>query len=234
MIVLPQQHFAKRSLGWLKKEELGAAPGVDGREEVGLRVGVVALTGVPVLEGSWLAIGVISVPISLMETDLAVEGSGTNAVALWIETHESWRLKLTAKNATMISKFVLLKCHRLLSVNHSPIRDLRDMFCGHLQVAMSIMTSLSWSHPLPALRSRPVGCRACNPLLCIVPFGRGRFRKRCDRNSLCPLRLLKLKRRRCCDHSIKPTTITIQILRPKPRSDQRLVLQSILNHFRGN
>lgn len=92
------------------REELGAAPGVDGREEVGLRVGVVALTGVPVLEGSWLAIGVISVPISLIETDLAVEGSGTNAVALWIETHESWRLKLTAKNATMISKFVLLKC----------------------------------------------------------------------------------------------------------------------------
>lgn len=71
-----------------KGEEAGAAPGVDGREEVGLRVGVVALTGVPVLEGSWLAIGVISVPISLIETDLAVDGWGMT-VALWIETDES-------------------------------------------------------------------------------------------------------------------------------------------------
>lgn len=44
--------------------------GVDGEEETGLcNVGVVARIGVPVLEGSWLAIGVISVPISLIETD---------------------------------------------------------------------------------------------------------------------------------------------------------------------
>ena len=50
---------------------------LDGRELTGLLVeGVVALRGVPVLEGSWLAIGVISVPISLMETDLTFEVSG--------------------------------------------------------------------------------------------------------------------------------------------------------------
>lgn len=42
----------------------------DGQDEIGLRsVGVVAPIGVPVLEGSWLAMGVISVPMSLMETE---------------------------------------------------------------------------------------------------------------------------------------------------------------------
>lgn len=44
--------------------------GVEGTEDVGLRSGVVELTGVVLLEGSWLGIGVISVPISLMDTDL--------------------------------------------------------------------------------------------------------------------------------------------------------------------
>lgn len=80
-------------------DKAGAAlPGVDGLEEVGLRIGVVALTGVPVLEGSWLAIGVISVPISLIDTDRAVEGGGRNVVALCIATDESCRLRLTAKS----------------------------------------------------------------------------------------------------------------------------------------
>lgn len=55
--------------------EFGASLcGVVDREEVGLRVGVEALTGVPVREGSWLAMGVISVPISLIDTDLTVDG----------------------------------------------------------------------------------------------------------------------------------------------------------------
>ena len=63
--------------------------GVDGLEEAGLRIGVVARTGVPVLEGSWLAIGVISVPISRIDTDLAVEGGGINVVALWRDIDES-------------------------------------------------------------------------------------------------------------------------------------------------
>ena len=45
---------------------------MDGEDETGLRiVGVVAPIGVPVLEGSWLAMGVISVPMSLMETERA-------------------------------------------------------------------------------------------------------------------------------------------------------------------
>lgn len=80
-------------------DKVGAALfGVDGCEEVGLRIGVVALTGVPVLEGSWLAIGVISVPISLIDTDLAVEGGGINVVALWMDIDESCRLILTAKS----------------------------------------------------------------------------------------------------------------------------------------
>jgi len=36
------------------------------------------MIGVPVREGSWLAIGVISVPMSLIETDLiAASGSST-------------------------------------------------------------------------------------------------------------------------------------------------------------
>lgn len=57
-------------------------------EEEGLRVGV-TLTGVPVLEGSWLVIGVISVPISLMDTDLTVEGGAMNVVAPMTSTDES-------------------------------------------------------------------------------------------------------------------------------------------------
>lgn len=70
-------------------DDSGAAlGGVDGLEEVGLRIGVVALTGVPVREGSWLAIGVISVPISLIDTDLAVEGGGINVIALCMATDE--------------------------------------------------------------------------------------------------------------------------------------------------
>lgn len=73
-------------------EDLG---GVEGREELGLRIGVVALTGVPVLEGSWLAIGVISVPISLIDTDRAVEGGGTNVVAFWMARDELCWLRLT-------------------------------------------------------------------------------------------------------------------------------------------
>lgn len=43
--------------------------GVDGTEQLGLRVGVLDPSGVPVLEGSWLGIGVISVPTSLTDTD---------------------------------------------------------------------------------------------------------------------------------------------------------------------
>ena len=70
--------------------------GVEGREESGLRIGVVALTGVLVLDGSWLAIGVISVPISLIDTDRAVEGGGTNVVALWMAMAELCWLRLTA------------------------------------------------------------------------------------------------------------------------------------------
>jgi len=78
---------------------MAALAGVDGLEEVGLRIGVVALTGVPVLEGSWLAIGVISVPISLIDTDRAVVGVGINVVALWMATDESCWLRLTAKKS---------------------------------------------------------------------------------------------------------------------------------------
>uniref|UniRef100_A0A0A9D587 Uncharacterized protein n=1 Tax=Arundo donax TaxID=35708 RepID=A0A0A9D587_ARUDO len=52
--------------------------GVVGREQFGL----VALTGVPVRDGSWLAIGVISVPISLIDTDRTVDGGGMHVVAL--------------------------------------------------------------------------------------------------------------------------------------------------------
>ena len=77
-------------------EACAALEGVDGLELVGLRIGVVAPTGVPVLEGSWLAIGVISVPISLMDTDLAVEGGGINVVVPWKAPEESSRLRLTA------------------------------------------------------------------------------------------------------------------------------------------
>ena len=43
--------------------------GVEGVEEIGVRSGD-APTGVAVLEGSWLGTGVISVPISLIETAL--------------------------------------------------------------------------------------------------------------------------------------------------------------------
>lgn len=78
------------ALGGFVREEVSAAlPGDDGLEELGLRIGVVALTGVPFLEGSWLAMGVISVPMSLIDTDLAVEGGGINAVALCMATDES-------------------------------------------------------------------------------------------------------------------------------------------------
>ncbi|MFS7958939.1 hypothetical protein Hanom_Chr08g00684781 [Helianthus anomalus] len=48
--------------------------GVDEPEAIGLRAaGVVAGTGVAALEGSWLAIGVISVPISLTHIDLTTD-----------------------------------------------------------------------------------------------------------------------------------------------------------------
>lgn len=82
LLVFTCSSFSDTSFPWLLDElacdDVGMAlGGVEGREESGLRVGVVALTGVPVLEGSWLAIGVISVPISLIDTDLAVEGGGT-------------------------------------------------------------------------------------------------------------------------------------------------------------
>jgi hypothetical protein len=81
--------------GSIKVDEGAALMGVDGREELGLRIGVVAPTGVPVLDGSWLAIGVISVPISLIDTDRAVEGGGTNVVALWVAIDELCWLRLT-------------------------------------------------------------------------------------------------------------------------------------------
>lgn len=70
-------------------------PGDEGLDDV-VRVGVVDLTGVPVLDGSWLAIGVISVPMSLIDTDLAVEGGGINVVEPYIDMDESWQLKLTS------------------------------------------------------------------------------------------------------------------------------------------
>lgn len=74
----------------------GSAPVSDLLGLVGLEgLGLAGRIGVPVLEGSWLAIGVISVPMSRMETDLTVEG-GTSAVAVWRETEGSWRLRLTA------------------------------------------------------------------------------------------------------------------------------------------
>jgi hypothetical protein len=40
------------------------------------------MIGVPVREGSWLAIGVISVPISLIETDLIAEAGSSTIEAL--------------------------------------------------------------------------------------------------------------------------------------------------------
>jgi hypothetical protein len=46
--------------------------GVDGIEQLGLLVGVIDPSGVPVLDGSWLGIGVISVPTSLTDTDWTV------------------------------------------------------------------------------------------------------------------------------------------------------------------
>jgi hypothetical protein len=49
--------------------------GVGVREEVGLD----AIIGVAVREGSWLAIGVISVPMSLIETDLTA-GAGPSTI----------------------------------------------------------------------------------------------------------------------------------------------------------
>lgn len=61
--------------------------GLVGREEVGL--GALSLTGVPVRDGSWLGIGVISVPISLMDTDLTVGAGEIKAVALWTDVNES-------------------------------------------------------------------------------------------------------------------------------------------------
>ena len=67
---------------WLITAPIALGPnvlrGVVGREQFGL----VALTGVPVRDGSWLAIGVISVPISLIDTDRTVDGGGIHAVAL--------------------------------------------------------------------------------------------------------------------------------------------------------
>jgi hypothetical protein len=52
--------------------------GVVGWEQFGL----VALTGVPVRDGSWLAMGVISVPMSLIDTDRTVVGGGMHVAAL--------------------------------------------------------------------------------------------------------------------------------------------------------
>jgi hypothetical protein len=73
----------------------GSAPVSELLGLVGLEgLGLAGRTGVPVLEGSWLAIGVISVPMSRMETDLTVEG-GMNAVVLWRGTEGSCRLRLT-------------------------------------------------------------------------------------------------------------------------------------------
>ena len=46
--------------------------GVDGVEDLGHRLGVVDPIGVPVLDGSWLGIGVISVPMFLIDTDSTV------------------------------------------------------------------------------------------------------------------------------------------------------------------
>lgn len=63
--------------------------GVDGREELEFLAGVVALTGVPVREGSWLAIGVISVPISLIDTARTVGGWFRHVVAFWSGVDES-------------------------------------------------------------------------------------------------------------------------------------------------
>lgn len=63
-------------------------PGLDGPDEVGPRIGVASLAGVPVLEGSWLAVGVISVPVSLMDTDLTVDGRAVNGAELWMNDDE--------------------------------------------------------------------------------------------------------------------------------------------------
>ena len=92
---------SKWSYGFAGDEDGTALLGVDGLDEFGLRIGIVDRTGVPVLDGSWLAIGVISVPISLMDTDLAVEGGGINVVALCIDIDESCWLRLTATKSTI-------------------------------------------------------------------------------------------------------------------------------------
>jgi len=49
--------------------------GVGVREEVGVDI----IIGVAVREGSWLAIGVISVPMSLIDTDLTA-GAGPSTI----------------------------------------------------------------------------------------------------------------------------------------------------------
>lgn len=107
---------SKWSLREFSRDVEGTAlVGVDGLDEFGLRIGVVDRTGVPFLEGSWLAIGVISVPISLMDTDLAVEGGGINVVALCIDIDESCWLRLTANKSTINSLLSALQSTKAAS-----------------------------------------------------------------------------------------------------------------------
>lgn len=77
-----------------QETELGRVRGgVGGLEEVGLRI----VKGVPVREGSWLAIGVISVPISLMDTERTVGAGVINVEALRADADVSCWLRQTAE-----------------------------------------------------------------------------------------------------------------------------------------
>jgi len=59
------------------EEEADALPplGLDGTEQSGLSDGVAAPAGVPLRDCSWLAIGVISVPTSRIDTDTGGAGA---------------------------------------------------------------------------------------------------------------------------------------------------------------
>jgi hypothetical protein len=72
--------------------------GVGVREEVGLD----AIIGVAVREGSWLAIGVISVPMSLIETDLTAGAGSSTIEALCAGLSKSGSARPENRNTLMI------------------------------------------------------------------------------------------------------------------------------------
>ena len=86
------------STGFEHGADLSGLEGSD--DEAGPRSGDASLFGVPVLEVSWLAIGVISVPVSFMDTDRIAAGK-VNKVEHSIADDGLCSLTLTAQNSTI-------------------------------------------------------------------------------------------------------------------------------------